>query len=103
MAGRNRGSWFVPDAGDEVLVVFEAGDVEQPFVIGSLWNSTNPPPMTVDKNNNKKCLCSRNGVKITVDDQAATRALLLRRQVAKESRSRMVLALSRLRIATAIQ
>lgn len=26
MGGRNRGSWFVPDVEDEVLVVFQAGD-----------------------------------------------------------------------------
>jgi uncharacterized protein involved in type VI secretion and phage assembly len=70
MAGKNRGSWFIPDANDEVLVVFEAGDVTRPYVIGSMWNGTSSPPETMDTNNNKKLLRSRNGVKITIDDQS---------------------------------
>jgi len=77
MAGRNRGSWFIPDAGDEVLVAFEAGDARHPYVLGSLWNSTNSPPMTMDKDNNKKCLCSRHGVKITVDDQSGHESFIV--------------------------
>jgi len=47
MAGKNRGSWFIPDANDEVLVVFEAGDVTRPYVIGSMWNGTSSPPETM--------------------------------------------------------
>ena len=30
MGGNNRGSWFIPDAGDEVLVGFEGGDPPSP-------------------------------------------------------------------------
>lgn len=30
MAGNNRGSWFIPEVDDEVLVAFEAGDVRHP-------------------------------------------------------------------------
>ncbi|THI84673.1 MAG: type IV secretion protein Rhs [Nitrospira sp. CG24A] len=70
MAGKNRGTWFIPDAEDEVLIAFEAGDVRRPYVIGSLWNGTSSPPETMDANNNKKLLRSRNGVTITLDDQS---------------------------------
>jgi phage baseplate assembly protein V len=45
-AGNDRGTWFVPQVGDEVLVAFENGDVLQPVVIGSLWNGTDSPPAT---------------------------------------------------------
>src|SRR5687768_5814754 len=38
MAGRDRGTWFVPDTDDEVLVALAAGDPRQPFVVGCLWN-----------------------------------------------------------------
>ena len=71
MAGRNRGSWFIPDTGDEVLVSFEAGDPGRPYVLGGLWNGSDQPPETMDGsgNNFKKILRSRNGVKITLDDQ----------------------------------
>ena len=74
MAGKNRGSWFVPDVDDEVLVVFEGGDVRRPYVIGGLWNGKDKPPQTMDGagRNVKKVLRSRNGVKITLDDSDGT-------------------------------
>jgi Type VI secretion system/phage-baseplate injector OB domain len=34
---------------DEVLVVFEGGDVRHPYVIGALWNGSDPPPATKTK------------------------------------------------------
>lgn len=71
MAGNNRGTWFIPDVDDEVLVIFEAGDPARPCVIGSLWSGRDTPPGTMDgsSNNYKKIICSRNGVRITLDDQ----------------------------------
>jgi phage baseplate assembly protein V len=45
-AGPNRGTWFVPEVGDEVLVAFEAGDSRRPYVLGSLWNDKARPPET---------------------------------------------------------
>lgn len=71
MGGNNRGSWFVPDVNDEVLVMFEGGDTRRPYVVGGLWNGSDAPPESMDGggNNYKKILRSRNGVKITLDDQ----------------------------------
>jgi len=70
MAGNNRGSWFIPDVDDEVLIVFEGGDPRRPYVIGSLWNGKDSPPESMDGagKNFKKVLRSRNGVKLTMDD-----------------------------------
>ncbi len=70
MAGNNRGSWFIPDVGDEVLVVFMAGDPRHPVVLGSLWNGSDAPPESMDGGgeNNIKKLRSRNGVTVTLDD-----------------------------------
>lgn len=45
-AGQQRGTFFIPQIGDEVLVAFNQGDVREPFVIGSLWNGRDPPPAT---------------------------------------------------------
>ncbi|WP_332879735.1 phage baseplate assembly protein V [Massilia sp. S19_KUP03_FR1] len=69
-AGNNRGSWFMPDVDDEVLVVFEGGDVRCPCVIGGLWNGADAPPASADANNVKKVIRSRNGVLITIEDKA---------------------------------
>ncbi len=43
-AGGGRGMIFMPEIGDEVLVAFEQGDCERPYVIGSLWNGHNTQP-----------------------------------------------------------
>ena len=45
MAGKDRGLFLMPEVGDEVLVMFEQGDVNHPYVIGSLWNGTDTPPI----------------------------------------------------------
>jgi len=45
MAGPASGHYFIPNIGDEVLVAFEHGDTSVPYVIGSLWNATSPPPL----------------------------------------------------------
>ena len=49
MGGNNRGSWFVPDANDEVLVVFEGGDTAPPVRrSAALWNGSDTPPESMD-------------------------------------------------------
>jgi phage protein D len=42
-AGTSRGLMMVPQPGDEVLVAFEHGDEERPYVVGSVWNGTAKP------------------------------------------------------------
>lgn len=71
MAGSSRGTWFIPDVNDEVLVAFESGEPRRPYVIGALWNGSDSPPESMDGggNNYKKVIKSRNGVVITLDDQ----------------------------------
>ena len=77
--GNNRGSWFVPDVDDEVLVAFEQGDTRRPYVLGGLWNGRDRAPESMDGagNNFKKVLRSRNGVKVTLDDQDGQEKLVL--------------------------
>ena len=43
-AGNNRGAFFMPDVGDEVLVIFLSGDPRFPVVIGGLWNGADKAP-----------------------------------------------------------
>jgi hypothetical protein len=45
MVGQMAGNYFIPNLGDEVLVAFEHGDVNAPYVIGCLWTAIAPPPM----------------------------------------------------------
>jgi hypothetical protein len=45
MAGFLHGHYFLPNVGDEVLIVFEHGDTNVPYIIGSLWTAFAPPPL----------------------------------------------------------
>lgn len=68
MAGGGRGTWFIPEVGDEVLVAFVGGDPRRPVVIGALWNGSDIPPETMDANNNLRSITSRSGHVLTFDD-----------------------------------
>jgi len=67
--GKDRGLYFLPEVGDEVLVAFENGDLNHPYVLGSLWNGKDSPPGSNDDgNNNKRVIKSRSGHEIVLDD-----------------------------------
>lgn len=67
-AGKNHGSWFMPDIGDEVLVSFEAGHPSRPVVLGALWNGVDTPPEATDAQNTIKTLRTRGGSEVRFDD-----------------------------------
>lgn len=69
MTGPSRGTYFLPEVDDEVLVAFEHGDVRFPYVIGGLWNGKDAPPETNgDGKNNRRVIISRSGHIIRLDD-----------------------------------
>ncbi len=43
-AGKGRGFLWMPEVNDEVLVAFENGDFNRPYIVGSLWNGKDEPP-----------------------------------------------------------
>jgi len=44
MAGNKRGTFFMPELQDEVLVAFEHNNPRMPHVIGFMWNGQDAPP-----------------------------------------------------------
>lgn len=69
MAGSGRGTYFLPEVNDEVLVAFEHGDVKSPYVVGALWNGQDAPPTNnSDGQNNLRLIHSRSGHLIRLDD-----------------------------------
>ena len=69
MAGNDRGLYFLPEVEDEVLVAFEHGRVEFPYVLGALWNGMDAPPESNDDGeNNMRTIKSRSGHIIRLDD-----------------------------------
>jgi uncharacterized protein involved in type VI secretion and phage assembly len=49
MSGRARGVYSMPEKDDEVLVAFEHGQFDHPYVVGFLWNGVDEPPDTDGK------------------------------------------------------
>lgn len=43
-AGKDYGTWFMPEVGTEVLCAFEHGDINHPYVLGMLYNGQDDPP-----------------------------------------------------------
>ena len=71
MAGPDRGVVFIPEVGDEVLVAFEREDIRFPYVLGSLWNGKDKPPLSNDDGkNDKRTLHSRKHHYLLFDDGA---------------------------------
>ncbi len=46
-AGNEIGLMWLPEVNDEVLVAFEHGDFNHPYIIGSLWNGEDAPPESI--------------------------------------------------------
>jgi uncharacterized protein involved in type VI secretion and phage assembly len=75
-AGKDRGSMFLPEVGDEVLVAFEQHDALRPYVLGGLFNGVDTPmdkgTTLIDANSgavNRRSLISRNGHRIDLLDE----------------------------------
>lgn len=69
MAGKGRGSVFIPEKNDEVLVAFDKEDIRHPYVIGALWNGQDEPPETnADGKNNIRKIRSRSGHELIFND-----------------------------------
>jgi uncharacterized protein involved in type VI secretion and phage assembly len=71
--GTQRGMQFLPEVNDEVLVGFEQGDINFPYVLGGLWNGKNAPPSKSGEvisggKVNQRVIRSRTGHVITLDD-----------------------------------
>jgi uncharacterized protein involved in type VI secretion and phage assembly len=71
MSGKDRGLWLLPEVDDEVLVAFEHGSPDTPYVLGGLWNGQDTPPATnEDGKNDERFLKSRSGHVIRLSDKS---------------------------------
>jgi len=77
MAGKNFGTFFLPEIDDQVLVVFNGGDIRFPFVIGGVWCKPDPPPeKNSDGKNNYRLIKSRSGHRLIFDDSGKGKIVL---------------------------
>ena len=63
---KNRGFVFIPEVGDQVMVGFEYGDPNRPYVMGSMFHGKNTEGG--GENNFKKSITTRSGSTLTFED-----------------------------------
>jgi uncharacterized protein involved in type VI secretion and phage assembly len=80
MAGPARGAVFRPETGDEVLVLFDHGDMRFPYVLGALWNGKDAMPSErgKDADNAIRLIKSRSGHQIVIDDTTGSEKVTIR-------------------------
>lgn len=68
-AGKQRGSFYRPEIGDEVVLGFLNGDPRDPVLLGMFHSSANPAPLTAQDANPQKGFFSREDLRILFDDE----------------------------------
>ena len=71
-AGNERGAFFMPEIGDEVIVGFINDDPRHPVVLGMLHSSNKPAPISPQDNNNEKGFTTRSKMHLSFNDDTKT-------------------------------
>jgi hypothetical protein len=70
-AGPGRGFYWLPEVNDEVLVAFERGQANKPFVIGALWNGKDKPMKDAyTDENTTRMIQTKSGHQIVFNDKS---------------------------------
>ncbi len=68
-ATKQKGAFFIPEVGDEVILGFLNNDPRYPIILGMLYSSKNAPPYTADQKNSIKAIVTKNDLKLEFDDE----------------------------------
>lgn len=68
-AGKERGTFFRPEIGDEVVVGFLNADPRYPIILGMCHSSAKPAPEVAKNTNHRKGYVSREKMKFSFDDE----------------------------------
>lgn len=68
-ATKGKGSFFLPEIGDEVIVGFLNDDPRYAIILGSVYSSRNKPAYEPDKENTFKALVSNQELKLEMNDK----------------------------------
>lgn len=70
-ADKDSGLEILPDPGSQVMVMFEAGNLRRPYIVGCVWNGKRHLPSPPKSANNIRVLHSRAGSRLEFDDDKA--------------------------------
>ncbi|NES63960.1 MAG: hypothetical protein F6K24_01065 [Okeania sp. SIO2D1] len=70
-SGKERGIFFRPEPGDEVIIGFINDDPRQAIILGSVYSQKNalPPGLKISQENYKKGIVTKEGLQIIFDDE----------------------------------
>ncbi len=71
-AGENRGSFFLPEIGDEVIVGFIGADPRDAVVLGMMNSSSKPAPLEASDDNFEKGFITKSEMKLLFNDETKT-------------------------------
>lgn len=74
-AGENRGSFFLPEIGDEVIIGFINDDPRNPVVLGMVNSSAKPAPITASDDNHEKGFVTHSDMKVVFNDDKKSMTL----------------------------
>lgn len=91
-AGGEAGFYFIPEIEEEVMVGFESGDPEKPYVMGSIYNGKRKPDKSwVNKDNNFKAIRTRSGNTIELIDEKGKEEIIIYQASKKSGEHRISL------------
>lgn len=74
LAGKKRGARFMPEEHDEVLVAFDRGQYEHPYVVGFLWNDVDKSP---DNNQHNRIIVTPGGHELRFEDKTGAKKVIV--------------------------
>lgn len=77
-SGKSWGHYFLPEVGDQVLVVFEGGCIEKPYIIGCIPRDNSCLiSQNANRGNTKKTIVSTAGSRLAFDDTKGQESIAL--------------------------
>jgi len=74
-AGGDKGFHFIPEKGEEVLIGFEGGNAEKPYMLGSLYNGGGSAGAFKTDDNDIKAILTRSGNRMVMNDNEGSLTL----------------------------
>ncbi|MCH5344161.1 MAG: hypothetical protein J1E64_08980 [Acetatifactor sp.] len=77
-AGKQYGTYFLPEVGTQVLVAFHMGDINCPIVIGCMWNQKDiNPPAAANEKNTIKTIRTKGGNQIVISEESGKETITI--------------------------